>query len=406
VRVAYFCHRIPYPPDKGDKIRAFYQLRGIASRHEVDLFTLVDDPRDVTHREALVRYCREVTAVRIDPRMARFRALPYLLTRTPLTVPCFYSSELNTVVRKCLLRRSYDRIVVYCSAMAQYVESITGIPVITDFVDVDSDKWAQYASYARFPMSAVYRREARCLLEYERKVCELSSSVIVTTEREKKLVRQMSDRANVHVITNGVDTEYFSDAAAPREATVPTVLFTGDMSYFPNEEAVVSFARNILPLIQKTIPETRFLIVGRNPTARVQQMNGIGRVEVTGYVPDVRTYLAKAHVSVAPFSIAAGIQNKIIEAMSYGLPIVATPRAVQGLTPHVGAIVQTASSHEQMAEEVLGLILDPELAQRKGAAGRACVAADYNWNRSLSQLLNLLENPAGFATSLESELHV
>jgi polysaccharide biosynthesis protein PslH len=393
VRVAYLCHRIPYPPDKGDKIRAFHQLRAIARRHEVDLFTLVDDERDVVHRASLERYCRKVTALPINSRVARLRALPFLLTSKPLTIPYFYSAELNTRVRRFVLDRSYDRIFVYCSAMAQYVEWVDRIPVVTDLVDVDSDKWTQYAGHAPFPMSIVYRREGHCLREYERKVCERSSSIIVTTEREAALVRDIYDRANVHVITNGVDTTFFSPAAVQSESGDPTIIFTGDMSYFPNEEAVMFFAQQVLPIVRRSVPGATFFIVGRNPGVAVQNMHGKDGVRVTGFVPDVRTYFAKAHVAVAPFSIAAGIQNKILEALAYGLPVVATSRTVQGLSKEVAAIVGIADTVSDMAEEIIQLLSDPESARRRGIEGRIRVTEGYRWDRSLDQLVHLLEHP-------------
>jgi sugar transferase (PEP-CTERM/EpsH1 system associated) len=393
VRILYLCHRIPYPPNKGDKIRAFHQLRAMAALHEVDVFTLVDDAGDLAYQEPLAGYCHQLTVARVHPKMARLRALRFLPTQKPLTVPYFYSAELQAEVQRALLRRSYDRIFVYCSAMAQYVEFAEQIPMVTDLVDVDSDKWTQYATFTRFPFSAIYRREGRCLREYERRVCAKSSCVVVTTEREAKLVRQISPAAHVKVVPNGVDTAYFDPEVVPPDRTVPTVIFTGDMSYFPNQEAVNYFARTVLPLIRRSSPEARFLIVGRNPSRGVLQLQRIDGVEVTGFVPDVRTYLAKAHVAVAPFTIAAGIQNKILEAMAFGLPVVATLRTAQGLSPAVADMVETGDTGEEMAAKVVCLLQDVRLANRKGMEGRHRVAGEYRWAHSLDQLLELLEKP-------------
>jgi sugar transferase (PEP-CTERM/EpsH1 system associated) len=394
MKVLYLCHRIPYPPDKGDKIRAFHQIRAIASRHEVDLFTLMDDPADAVHRKPLAGYCHKITVSRLSPRLARLRALPSLLTSKPLTLPYFYSAELAVEVCDAFQACSYDRVFVYCSAMAQYAAPAWQVPTLLDMVDVDSDKWSQYAGFSKFPFSAIYRREARMLREYERMACSRFASILVTTEREAKLVRQISAAANVHAISNGVDTEYFSSQAVPPVPGPPAVIFTGDMSYFPNEEAVVSFARNVYPLLRRSIPDLHFFIVGRNPTPNVRQLGKIEGVEVTGFVSDVRTYLARAQVSVAPFSIAAGIQNKILEAMSYGLPVVATPRVAQGLSDGVARMVDIADDAQTMAAAVERLLRDPELACRKGAEGRQQVAADYNWDRSLRRVLQLLEDHA------------
>jgi sugar transferase (PEP-CTERM/EpsH1 system associated) len=391
MRVLYLCHRIPYPPNKGDKIRAFHQICGIARHHEVDVFTLADDSADVAHREALESHCHNVTVASINPKLARLRALPFLLTRAPLTVPYFYSAELASEVRKALLKRSYDRIFIYCSAMAQYVESNGAIPTIMDLVDVDSDKWTQYAAFTKFPFSAVYRREGWTLRHYERRACEKVTCVLVSTDREAQLAREIAPAARIQALPNGVDTEHFRPT--PQVASTPSVIFTGDMSYFPNEEAAIFFARQVLPLIQQSIPEARFLIVGRNPGRRVRELGQLGGVEVTGFVPDVRTWLHKGQVAVAPFTIAAGIQNKILEAMSCGLPVVATPRAAQGLSHRVAHAVDTGDSPKELASRVGVLLRDPERARMKGVNGRCLVMEDYSWEKALGKLLELVENP-------------
>ncbi|MEO8367688.1 MAG: TIGR03087 family PEP-CTERM/XrtA system glycosyltransferase [Candidatus Solibacter sp.] len=393
MRILYLCHRIPYPPDKGDKIRAFHQIRALAVRHEIDLFTLADDPADLEHSAALREYCREVTVVKLNARWARIRSLPYLLTSTALTIPYFDSAELQQRVNQALGERSYDRIFVYCSAMAQYVEHVANIPMVIDLVDVDSNKWTQYAAFTKFPFSAIYYREGKTLAAYERRVCEQSAAVVVTTEREARLLGQISPKAQVHVIPNGVDTAFFSHAAVPPKASGNTIGFTGDMAYFPNQEAVIHFARNVLPLVREVLPDAGFLIVGRSPSPEVQALSGIPAVEVTGFVPDVRAHLARMKVSVAPFSIAAGIQNKILEAMSYELPVVATSRATQGLTPAAASAVETADSPREMAAAIVRLLRNPEMAREKGRQSRIMVAGEYNWSQSLDQLTQLLENP-------------
>lgn len=395
MNILYLCHRIPFPPDKGEKIRAFHQLAAMAQRHEIDLFTLADESDGLAHQAELGRYCRRVTVAQLHPRLARLRSLPYLLTRTPLTLPCFYSAELHAQVRRAMAQRSYDRIFVYCSAMAQYVDLAGGVPAIVDFVDMDSDKWTQYAAHTRFPLSAIYRREGRRLGQYERRIGERASCVLVTTEREAELARTISPSARVRVVANGVDTDYFAPSGDTSNAGAPTIVFVGDMAYFPNQDAAISFAKNVFPIVRRAIPDASFLIVGRNPSPGVQALRQIAGVEVTGYVPDVRPFLARARAAVAPFSIAAGIQNKILEAMACGVPVVGTARAVRGLSSGVAQLVETGEDAPQLAEAVVRLLRDPELARRRGMESRQKVTEDYSWRAALDYLLQLVDDPSG-----------
>lgn len=400
MKILFLCHRIPYPPNKGEKIRAFHELLAIAKHHEVDLFTFADDDADLVHRDALAAYCKHVTVVKIKPALAYLRSLPYLFTRSPLTLPYFSSGEFSARIQKALRERGYDRIFVYCSAMAQYTEQVENIPVIMDLVDVDSDKWTQYAAARRFPFSVIYRREGRTLREFERRTCERACHVLVTTPREAKLVGELSADIRVSVLSMGVDTEYFQPVSISAESDAPaTVIFVGAMSYFPNQEAVDFYARRVLPIVQCSVPETRFLIVGHNPSRPVQELRQLPGVEVTGSVPDVRPYLARAQVSVAPFSIAAGIQSKILEALASALPVVATPRAVQGLTEDVAAIVETAQSAEELAGKTVNLLRNRQLAREIGEEGRRRVTAAYSWNNAMQRLLELIETPVPALTS-------
>jgi sugar transferase (PEP-CTERM/EpsH1 system associated) len=392
LRILYLCHRIPYPPNKGDKIRAFHQLQAMGQQHEIDLFTLADDRADWSHRLALLKHCRTVSLANLRPVLSKVLSLPYLLTTTPLTVPCFRSLTLHKRVQQALQKHSYDRIFVYSSSMAQYVAAVRNIPIILDLVDVDSDKWRQYATFTKFPVSAVYRREAQTLKTYERSACRQASCVLVSTEREAQLIREDAGNTPVHVVMNGVDANVFSPALEPTsQPGRPRVVFTGDMSYFPNAQAVMFFALKVLPLVRKSVPAVQFIVIGRNPTADVRRLASMEGVTVTGFVPDVRAYLAQAQVAVAPFLVAAGIQNKILEAMACGVPVVGTGRAIQGLVPSVAELVSTGETAEEIARCVIELLRDDVAARRKGMECRKRVIADYDWGQSMRQLLQLVE---------------
>jgi sugar transferase (PEP-CTERM/EpsH1 system associated) len=340
-----------------------------------------------------------VAIARVHPRLARLRSLPYLLTRTPLTIPYFSSDTLQESVDRAVAARGYDRIFVYCSAMAQYVRWNAAVPVVMDLVDVDSDKWTQYAARTRFPFSFIYAKEGRDLRAYEREVSEKSACVLVTTEREATLAREISPSARVHVLPIGVDAEYFAPAESRPDGVAPTLIFTGDMRYFPNREAVIFFARQVLPLVRRSIPDARFVIVGRNPGRHVEALDADRGVVVTGFVPDVRPWLAQASIAVAPLQIAAGVQNKILEAMSSGLPVVATPRAVQGLTSAVAELVQVGDTPQALAAKCIALFEDTNRAGSLGQEGRRRVIVDYNWDTTARRLLALLDDPRGVLSS-------
>lgn len=392
MRILYLCHRIPYPPNKGEKIRAFHQLRALVERHEVDLFTLADRESDEKYKSELMQLCRSVTTARIVPAVARLRAIPSLFSRTPLTLPYFYSADLSLQIRKAVCERSYDRVFVYSSSMAQYAALAGEVPVLIDLVDVDSDKWLQYAAHSKFPWSPLYQREGKCLREYEQKICRSAAAVLVSTEREAQLLRSFCRSASVHVVPNGVNTDYFTPSRVKLVFDVPTLIFTGAMDYFPNIQAVTFFSRQVLPLIQEHLPETQFLIVGSNPATGVKRLERIPGVEVTGYVPDVRSYLARAHIFVAPLLIATGIQNKILEAMAMELPVVASNLAVQGLSRSVATCVETATEPDEFANRVLGLSQNPNLLRARAFEARKAVVREYSWSVSLKTLVSLVEN--------------
>jgi sugar transferase (PEP-CTERM/EpsH1 system associated) len=317
--------------------------------------------------------------------------LPYLATNKPLSPVCFYSRELAQKVKHAIQTRTYDRIAVYCSSMAQYVEGPHGIPAILDMVDVDSDKWRQYASFAKLPFSLLYRREARCLGRYEDTLYNCFQDVLVTTDREADLVKERSNTVRVHTVPNGVDTRYFAPGER-REHDHPIVTLVGDMGYFPNAEAALFFGRKVLPIIRKSFPEIQFFVVGRNPSREVRNLTVNEGVTVTGEVPDVRPFLRRTSVSVATLSIATGIQNKILEAMASELPVVATPRAVQGLCPKAAELVEVGSTTEEIAVKVIRLLENPDIARKIGVDGRRVVSSEYDWARSGRQFLDLIEN--------------
>ena len=278
--------------------------------------------------------------------------------------------------------------VVFSSPVAQYAMQCPQVPMLVDFVDLDSAKWTDYAPNHVWPLSWLYRREGRTLLAFEQEVAAKARASFFVTDKEVALFHARSPglQAKVHALCNGVDAEFFSPEAgrtSPFPAQQMPLVFTGAMDYWPNIDAVTWFVQDILPELRKQWPSLHFYIVGRSPTAAVQALAGEG-VTVTGTVPDVRPYLQHAAVVVAPLRLARGIQNKILEAMAMGRPVVAASSCVQAIDAKVGQDLLQAQASEDYVREVSALLASVERAEQIGAAGRACVLANYSWDAHLA----------------------
>jgi len=391
MNIFYICHRIPYPPNKGDKIRSFHQIKHLSKRHTVHLACLIDERDDLEHINILKKYCSSIDSEFRDKSTARFLAIFSIFSRKPLSVAAFYSNKLKKKIAQRLNTEKFDRIIVFSSVMAEYVKNITHIPKIIDFVDVDSDKWKLYASYKPFPFSQIYQLEAKRLALYEEVVAKAFDHSIFVSEKEAALFRQRVKNIPVSVISNGVDIEYFSPNGDGFHPNEPGIVFTGAMDYFPNIDAVRYFCSEIFPLVRKIIPEVSFYIVGRNPTPQVEELGRLPNVIVTGSVPDVRPYLLKGCVAVAPFRIARGIQNKVLEAMSMGLPVVGTSNAFQGIKATESNGLRIADNPERFAEEIITLIKDSALRYDCSLKTRKYVEQHHRWEEHGFTLEYLLQ---------------
>jgi sugar transferase (PEP-CTERM/EpsH1 system associated) len=390
MNILYLVHRLPWPPDKGDKVRSYHLLHHLVSRHRVFLGTFVDDPADMIHLDTVRALCAGSHIARLDPREAKIRSLRGLWRGEPLTLGYYRDGGLQRWVEGVLERERIDAAVVFSSSMAQYVERTPALPLLVDFVDVDSAKWSQYAQRHRWPMSWIYRREGRRLLAYERSVARVARRSYFVTDREAELfVRQAPESAAVvEAMANGVDADFFApDArrASPYPAGQVPIVFTGAMDYWPNVDAVTFFVREVLPALRARRPELQFHIVGRNPQPAVRALAGEG-VHVTGTVPDVRPYLQHAAVVVAPLRLARGIQNKVLEAMAMARPVVAAQTCVEAIDARPGVDLIGAELAEDYVQAIEALLARPERALALGAAARECVLAAYSWEAHLSRI--------------------
>lgn len=389
----FLAHRLPYPPNKGDKIRSYHLLKFLAGRYRIYLGAFIDDPADRVHVDALRQWCADVKVVELNTRQTKLVSLRGLLTGEALTLPYYRHTRLSGWVRNVVSNSTIDVAVAFSSAMAQYVPR--DIPVrLMDMVDVDSDKWAQYAPTKPWPLSWLYRREARKLGEWESSVArDFDASFLVSSDEAAHLKRMASEAAGkIDWFENGVDAAYFQPDPAmssPYPDSAIPIVFTGAMDYWPNIDAVDWFAREIFPKVRDAIPNAMFAIVGSNPSDAVKALDALPGVWVTGRVGDVRPYVKHAACAVAPLRLARGVQNKVLEAMAMARPVVASPQAAEGISAHTGTDLIVAENAGDFAAQVSAVCkgLYPDL----GAQARARILLAYDWQTNLSRILPHLE---------------
>jgi len=401
--VLFLTHRLPYPPNKGDKVRTYHLLKYLSARHRVFLGTFVDDPADRMHIDRVRASCADLHVATLDPKLAKVASLRGLLSGEALTVPYYRDAGLRAWIRRTCASQRIDAAMIFSSAMMQYADDIPAPVKLAVFDDVDSAKWSEYANHHRWPMSWVYGREARKLLEFERRAAMQATCTFFVTDNEAALFTRLAPECagRVGVVSNGVDAGFFSPAhesASPFAADEVPVVFTGAMDYWPNVDAVVWFAAEVMPRLREQWPRLRFYIVGRSPTSQVQALVAADIV-VTGTVDDVRPYLRHAACVVAPLRLARGIQNKILEAMAMGQAVVAAESCAGALDAVVERDMVAATSAEDYVRQVGSLLADRARAASIGAAARERVVARYSWDAHLAGFDRYLA-PAQQASSI------
>lgn len=411
LKILFLCHRVPYPPDKGEKTRAFHLIRGLARRHKVHLLTLADGA--VPDLAPLEDLCERVEVFPLSRPAAYLRAALRVLRPGPLTLSFFESDELANRMKELARRERFDVMVVFCSAMAPYAALLPDVPAVLDMVDVDSAKWAQYARFAPLPLRPVYALEARRLRRYEASLASRFQRITLATANEARLYKSFAmpsgsaAGARVEAVLSGVDFDFFQPMDLPKSSK-PSLVFTGQMDYFANVDGVVHFAREVFPRLRQRFPELELVVVGRSPTPAVRALGELPGVQVTGAVGDVRPFLARAWVFVAPLRIAQGVQNKVLEAMASNLPVVASDRVLAGLSDggfRSGRDLLAASSNEEMERAVASLIEDAAARERLAECARQRLLTTYRWTSNLDRFEELVgasaRPPAGSPLPLE-----
>jgi len=414
MKILYLAHRVPYPPNKGDKIRTFNEIRCLSQNHEIDLLALADDPNDLHHKRNLDNYCNRIELFALTIWKSRLKTLAGLaIPSRPLSVSYFYNKKLQACLDQWMIEKTYDAVLCFSSPMAEYLfrcpvlkealnpcktPSKGSLPVLTmDFCDVDSQKWRQYAANSRFPLNLVYGVESRRLLEYEKIINRMFHHSVFVSPHEIGVFINLNKQAqNLTAVPNGVDHDYFSPDA--RFEPVPlrekegqrVLVFTGAMDYYANVEGVSWFCREVFPKIRSEHPDVLFYIVGSNPGPEVKALGDRQGIRITGFVDDIRPYYRGADVCVIPLRIAAGVQNKVLEAMAMARPVVTTGKALEGIKgkPDVHVLVEDDPKH--FADKVVQLLNSKEKGTVLAGNARNFILENYNWQTNIAALERLL----------------
>lgn len=391
--VLYLTHRVPFPPDKGDRIRNFHLLRQLARRGRVWLGCLADEPVTAADDSELRRLCERVAVVPVSGKRRWVRAGVSLLTGGSLSEGAFAEPGLTRVVRGWAAETRFTAAVVSASSLTPYLrmKDLAGTPKVVDLVDVDSQKWLDFANATRGPKRWLYRLEARRVRKLERGLPTWTAARAVVSRAEADVFESYAGRGTMTVATNGVDLDYFTPIDGPTELACA---FVGAMDYLPNVDGAVWFAREVWPRVRERFPAAEFRIIGRKPTPAVQELAALPGVKVVGQVPDVRPHVAAAAVVVAPLRLARGVQNKVLEALAMGKPVIAAPPALAALATTPGTHLFAAATATEFASAVCELFADPSRRQDLGAAGRRFVEDHHHWDRCLEPLLDRIFTPA------------
>ncbi len=388
MKILFLSHRVPYPPNKGEKIRAFNEIKYLSKSHEIHLLAFYDYPEEIQYKNNLEPFCESVTLIPLIRWKQYFRAGFAMVSGKPWSLGYFGNTLMKKTVSKKTADISPDLIFVYCSSMAAYVNHVSGTPKVLDFVDSDALKWKQYSQARKAPACWLYGYEAKKLLEFETEMVKAFDYSIFVSASEIAGHNLQPLRNKIVFVQNGIDLQLFKPSDTDNKE--PAIAFTGAMDYYPNIDAVVHFAHKIFPKVRTVYPNARFFIIGSRPATVVQKLSSIPGITVTGTVKDVRPFLSRCRCAVVPLRIAQGIQNKILEALAIGLPVVATPIAAGELRAIKDLPLAIAEDSESFAKKVIGYMKQASLSNEAVDACRRSLKAHFDWTTNLDALDELI----------------
>ena len=397
--ILFLAHRMPFPPDRGDKIRSCHVLCHLATLAPVHVATFAESDKDMAEEPKLASLAASHCLVR-RTKPVPLAGVEALLKRRPVSLTAFHSADLAAYVRTVLKSRPVDTIYVFSGQMGQYVpDDFTG-RVILDFVDVDSAKFEAYAADGWGLRGWIDAREGRLLRAEEARLARRADvNLLVSDEEAALFVARLSPqdrtRCDIQALRNGIDSQLFDPGTVlpePRllNCTGPRLIFTGQMDYAPNIVAAQRAIERLMPLIRAEMPDVTFHVVGRNPPEALLALDGVNGSRVWGEVDDIRTWLAGADLALVPLKLARGVQNKALEAMAMGLPMVLTPSAASGIGACHGQHLLIADDDAALAEAVLTLAKDAKLAGLIGQQARAHVVSTLSWHATMEPLAAML----------------
>ncbi len=375
--ILFIANRVPFPPNKGDKIRTFHQLDHLALTNNVYCACFVESPREQAFATSLRRWCADLVALSWRRRRGLLRAVAGWRRGLPLTVGAYQDRRMFAAIARWAEGVNFDAAVAFSASMAPYALATPARRHVLDLCDADSEKWNDYARDSGRLLGAGYRAEGRRLRAFEEGCLRKFDATLVITERERALLDPLRRCRNLHVVANGVVLP--DETPPPPSARSPIIGFVGAMDYRPNVRGICWFVEVAWPHILREMPDARLQIIGRAPTREVRRLARAPGITVTGEVEDVRKHVLKLRVAIAPLHIARGLQNKVLEAMSLRRPVVTTPAVAAGLQVVPGRHLLVARDGEGFAARVLDLCRSDELCDQIGNAGYRCVAANYSW---------------------------
>ncbi|MCK9686361.1 TIGR03087 family PEP-CTERM/XrtA system glycosyltransferase [Scleromatobacter humisilvae] len=396
MNILYLCHRFPYPPKRGGKIRPFNMIRHLSAQgHQVTVCSLVRSDAEAEEGAGIAPFCASYEMAQVSNPVQVLRMVARLPLTTPSSMGFFRSNQLARRVRELLKQKRWDLIFVHCSSVAQYVEHVSDVPKILDFGDMDSQKWLEYANYKPFPLSLGYTLEGRKMERAESRLARRFDLCTATTRAEWETLESHGTARATDWFPNGVDAGYFKPSEEPYDAD--TISFIGRMDYYPNQEGMARFCSQTWPLLKARRPALKLLIVGADPSPEMRKLGELPGVTVTGSVPDVRPFILGSALMVAPLNIARGTQNKILEAMAMGVPVVTSTIAAGGVDAQAPDHFLVADTPAETCAAILRVLETPDERRRLSVAGRERMLSHHSWPHSMQRLDRIIERCiAGF----------